>query len=191
MAKTNKPTRNAVEFEDKENFDFGVNDMDASPVRGEDEDWDWNPEGDLEMSPKMKAWFAENDMSYRWVLYQSQGEYYPKGVNTAKKKGYDFVRRDELPEGESDKYDRASIDAMREYVTVNDVVLMKTPNWKREIVTDKINSWGVNQLKVADDLINRQVNTGNGALETIQDSRTTVTGGGTREVDFSKRKQSK
>lgn len=152
-----------------------------------DETWDYSPEGELELPKGLLEWMEQNELAYRWVRYRSGNEYEQRNIAKSKQKGYEFLKRDALPRDVLEKFDTSSIDFMQDYVTVHDLTLMVTPQWKRDIVEAKQNREAEQQLQIADDLLRKNVSEREGT-ELIQESKSKVSGGGQREVDFSNRK---
>lgn len=187
--KAKKPTRNIRDESDKNviHIEKPMYSNDKYMDTSFDEDWDYTPEGELELPKAVLQWMDENDLAYRWVRYRSGAEYETRNIAKNKKKGYEFLKRDALPQHLLEKFDTSAIDFMQDYVTVHDLTLMVTPKWKREIVESKLNSTAEQQLQIADDLLRKNVAEREGT-ELISETKSKVTGGGQREVVFSNRK---
>jgi hypothetical protein len=155
-----------------------------------DPEWNYTPEGDLQIPEEFDNWLKEQGYVWRWVRYKDGGEYTSRNIAKQKKKGYEFLLRRSVPEYLLEKYDRSTMDTMKDYITIHDVVFMITPLWKREKVKSALDQKAISVLKTADDLLRQNVEERAGKLELIQNARSKVKVGGTREIKFSERRQS-
>lgn len=165
-------------------------------IRNEDEqDWDYNPDGDLEISEELKAYFAEQGGTLRWVRYLKEGAYDKKNVEKQSRKGYTFVKLEQIPLHLRGNFEGSNaIDSMQGFVAYEDLALMITPTWKYEIVKGKIEQKADNQIRTVDDLLHRRTNDAGlktdsaEALKLLNDStRSQVRVGGKREVSYAKK----
>lgn len=156
-----------------------------------DSDWDYTEDNLLELPVEIKQWFDTQGYETRWVRYVIQGQMDMKNIKKNQKKGYEFVTREELPEGYADEYNVASVDSMKDFVASSDVVLMKVPSWKKEKVVNFLNQKAENQARIVKDLLRQNSNSeGAGEVETINNSVTKVVKGGKREVSFADKQKS-
>lgn len=192
--KTNKLTRNEMTSEDL--YTEAPAFTETGFIRREDEqDWDYNPDGELEVTEELKNWFAERGGTLRWVRHTKDDKLDSKNLAKSKKKGYEFVKFEELPPHLRERFEgQKTVDGFDGYVTYEDLVLMVTPTWKYEIVKSKIEEKATRQLNMVNDLLRRDVNkagvnTNSEAIDLINDSKTSkVKVGGSRRVDYSKRR---
>lgn len=152
-----------------------------------DEEWDYAPNAALDIPEEIQEFLGGNGLVWRWVRYRISGAYDAKAVNKAKDKGYEFLLRKSIPAKYRNKYDISDIDSMSDYITTGDLVLMVTTIARREKVQTRLNQMAEQQLLIANDLLKQNVREDKGRLNLISEHSTKVTGGGTREVDFSKR----
>lgn len=194
MTKNTKPTRNEIASEDlyTETPAF----TESGFMRREDEqDWDYNPDGDLEITDELKEWFAEQGYTLRWVRHTKDEKLDAKNIAKNKKKGYEFVKIEQIPVHLRDRFEGSnSVDGFEGFVTYEDLVLMATPTWKYDIVKGKIEEKAERNLKMVDALLQREtgkagVNTNSEGINLINESQVSkVKVGGKREVSYAKGK---
>ena len=126
-----KPTREDISSEDlyTETPAF----TEPGYVRREDEeDWDYNPDGDLEISEELKEWFQEQGFSTRWARHTKEDKFDSKNIAKNRKKGYEFAKIEQLPSHLRDRFEgEQSLDGFEGLVAYEDLVLMVAPLWKR------------------------------------------------------------
>lgn len=162
--------------------------------RDEEQDWDYNPDGDLEISDELKNWFAEQGITLRWVRHTKDEKLDSKNIAKNKKKGYEFIKIENIPVHLRERFEgQNSVDGFDGLVTYEDLVLMGAPTWKHEIVKGKIEAVAERNLKMVDDLLQRRtsaagVNTNSEGFDLINDSsKSQVKVGGKREVSYAKK----
>ncbi len=164
-------------------------------VRNQEEmDWDYTPDGDLEISEELKQWFAEQGATLRWVRHSKDEKLDAKNIAKNKKKGYEFVKIEQIPLHLREKFENPNaLDGFEGFVTYEDLVLMATPTWKHEIVKARIEDKATRQLKMVDDLLRKEtsrsgLDTNSDALNLINNSQVSrVKVGGKREVSYAKK----
>lgn len=162
--------------------------------REEEQDWDYNPEGDLEIGQELAGWFKEQGFVVRWARYIKDDRLDQKNLLKNQKKGYEFIRKEALPAHFQDKFEGSGrdVDSMKDYVVFEDLVLMAAPIWKNDIVKAKLEEKATRNLRAADDLLHRNVGKSRlaeaDALHLINEGKASkVQVGGAREVNYSKR----
>ena len=189
-----KPTREEIQAEDlyTETPAF----TEPGYLRREEEmDWDYNPDGDLEISEELAEWFREQGYATRWARHTKEDKFDSKNIAKNRKKGYEFAKLEQLPAHVRERFEgEQSLDGFEGLVAYEDLVLMIAPLWKNEIVKDKLTERATRNLNMVDDLLQRRMSSSGLAnadpqsLNLINDTkRSRIAVGGTREVNYSKR----
>ena len=161
--------------------------------REDEEDWDYNPDGDLEISEELSDWFKEQGFAMRWARHTKEDKLDSKNIAKNRKKGYEYVKVEALPVHLRDRFEGSnSLDGFEGFVAYEDLVLMIAPLWKNEIVKQKLEEKATRNLNMVNDLLQRRVgNVGGSSPEAMhlinETSRSKVVRGGGREVNYSKR----
>lgn len=158
-----------------------------------DTDWTYTPEGDLEISEGLQNWFKEKGLVFRWVRHTKSDFLDSKNLHKNKKKGYEFVKLSNIPAMYRDKFEGArKIDGLEDYVTCDDLVLMAAPIWKRDIVKKALDTKAHNQISAVNRMLQGKTqeefgNVDSDVLKLINESKSVVKTGGSREVNYADR----
>lgn len=181
---SNKPARETVHAEDlyEETQPF----TEPGYVRrNEEQDWDYNPEGDLEITDELAQWFQEQDLVLRWVRHTKEDKLDTKSIAKNKTKGYEFVKYENLPDHLRGRFDTLNVDGFPGCVTQGDLVLMAAPKWKHDRVVQYLEDKAWKNPRAVDKLLQKETGLNSEAFKHINESKSQVVEGG-RKPSFAK-----